>query len=549
MTNDAQPSKPSFSPAYSVSNIKNYVPIILVIENVHYASWAELFLNTARDFDVLNHIAPPKDAILKKDDGWDRLDAIVKQWIYSTISIDLLHTILEPGASAQKTWDRLKDIFNDNQNSRTVTLEQQFSNIHMDNYSNVSAYCQALKMIADQLSNVGSPVPETRLVLQLVTHLSEGYDSVATIIQQSDPLPSFYKARSMLTMEEARKAKNSGMSSDNALMAASSDSKPPNTSNNGGNSSNSNNNYKGKGNRHHKSHYRGKNHGGGNYGVACLLPTGMDRAACPYPTAGWTPPAANNGPGILGPRPPQAFFAQPGILGMPPGALVPTDLAAVMQSLNLQQPDDNYYKDTRASSHMNSNNGNLVSYSTLSGNRAIVVGNGNLIPIRGIGHTALPFPNNSLKLSNVLHVPRLIKNLVSVRKFTVDNCVSVEFDPFGFTVNDLKTGTPLLRSNSTGDLYPLLPTHHTATTPTQALTAVSSDVCKSDNSLFIYNKDGQLAYLLLYVDDIILATSSDSHRVNIMSLLQSKFSMTDLGPLNFFLGIAAVRHSEGLFLH
>ncbi|XP_074278691.1 uncharacterized protein LOC141602285 [Silene latifolia] len=462
MTNDAQPSKPSFSPAYSVSNIKNYIPIILEIENVHYASWAELFMNTARAFDVLDHIAPPKEAILKKDDDWDCLDAIVKQWIYSTISIDLLHTILEPGSSAQQTWDRLKDIFNDNQNSRTVTLEQQFSNIHMDNYPNVSAYCQALKMIADQLSNVGSPVPETRL-------------------------------------EE----KAAGTSSAHALVAASSDSKPLNTSHNGGNSSNYNNNYKGKGNRHHKGNYRGKNQGGGNSGgfhkqsgrqqtpsatsasnwtwvpIAqwpASSQQGWTAPPCPYPTSGWTPPAANNGQGILGPRPQQAFLAQPGILGMPPGTLVPTNLAAVMQSFNLQQPDNNFYMDTGASSHMNSNNGNLVSYSPLSGNRAIVVGNGNLIPIRGIGHTALPFPNNSLKLKNVLYVPGLIKNLVSVRKFTVDNCVIVEFDPFGFTVKDLKTGTPLLRSNSTGDLYPLLPINHTVTAPTQALTAVSSNV-------------------------------------------------------------------------
>ncbi|XP_074298318.1 uncharacterized protein LOC141629173 [Silene latifolia] len=140
MTNDAtKSSSPSFHPAYSVSNIKNFVPIILENENVHYASWAELFLNTARAFDVLDHIAPPANAVLNKDAQWDRLDAIVKQWIYSTISLDLLHTILEPGASAQKAWNRLKDIFNDNQNSRAVMLEQQFTNIHMDNYPNVSS--------------------------------------------------------------------------------------------------------------------------------------------------------------------------------------------------------------------------------------------------------------------------------------------------------------------------------------------------------------------------------------------------------------------------
>jgi len=40
-----------------------------------------------------------------------------------------------------------------------------------------------------------------------------------------------------------------------------------------------------------------------------------------------------------------------------------------------------------------------------------------------------------------------------VRKFTIDNDVSVEFDPFGFFVKDLQTGMPLMRCDSSGDLY------------------------------------------------------------------------------------------------
>ena len=55
----------------------------------------------------------------------------------------------------------------------------------------------------------------------------------------------------------------------------------------------------------------------------------------------------------------------------------------------------------------------------------------------------------------MLHAPKLIKNLISVRQFTKDNSVSVEFDPCGFSVNDLQTGARLVRCDSTGDLYPL----------------------------------------------------------------------------------------------
>jgi len=73
-------------------------------------------------------------------------------------------------------------------------------------------------------------------------------------------------------------------------------------------------------------------------------------------------------------------------------------------------------------------------------------------------------------LKNILFTPTIIKNLLSVRKFTIDNQTSVEFDPFGFSIKDLKTGTLLSRHNSTGDLYPF-----TTPTSSSALLVTSQD--------------------------------------------------------------------------
>ncbi|GJV05038.1 ribonuclease H-like domain-containing protein [Tanacetum coccineum] len=58
----------------------------------------------------------------------------------------------------------------------------------------------------------------------------------------------------------------------------------------------------------------------------------------------------------------------------------------------------------------------------------------------------------------------------------------------------------------------------------------------------------QVAYLLIYVDDIILKTSSTTLLQQIIASLHKEFDMTDLGALNYFLGIFATRHSTGLFL-
>ncbi|KAK1616769.1 hypothetical protein QYE76_022286 [Lolium multiflorum] len=72
---------------------------------------------------------------------------------------------------------------------------------------------------------------------------------------------------------------------------------------------------------------------------------------------------------------------------------------------------------------------------------------------------------------------------------------------------------------------------------------------RSDASLFVYNNGNTTAYLLLYVDDIILtATSTDLLR-QLTARLRAEFALKDLGPLHYFLGIEVVRRTDGFFLH
>ncbi|GKC05824.1 ribonuclease H-like domain-containing protein, partial [Tanacetum coccineum] len=71
---------------------------------------------------------------------------------------------------------------------------------------------------------------------------------------------------------------------------------------------------------------------------------------------------------------------------------------------------------------------------------------------------------------------------------------------------------------------------------------------RCDSSLFIYRQGSQVAYLLIYVDDIILTTSCPALLQQIIGSLNNEFDMTDLGALNYFLGISADRTPTGLFL-
>ena len=71
---------------------------------------------------------------------------------------------------------------------------------------------------------------------------------------------------------------------------------------------------------------------------------------------------------------------------------------------------------------------------------------------------------------------------------------------------------------------------------------------RSDHSLFIYCRGTDIAYLLLYVDDIMLTASSDALIKSVTSLLNAEFAMKDLGPLSYFLGVAVTRTSASMFL-
>ena len=92
------------------------------------------------------------------------------------------------------------------------------------------------------------------------------------------------------------------------------------------------------------------------------------------------------------------------------------------------------------------------SYSKSSLPASIIVGEGSLTPVTSSGDARFPGP---LQLNNVLVSPKLIRNLISVCQFTIDNNCSAEFDPSGCSVKDLKSKNVIIRCNSSEPLYPL----------------------------------------------------------------------------------------------
>jgi histone deacetylase 1/2 len=71
---------------------------------------------------------------------------------------------------------------------------------------------------------------------------------------------------------------------------------------------------------------------------------------------------------------------------------------------------------------------------------------------------------------------------------------------------------------------------------------------KADTSLFYFNKGGCTMFVLVYVDDIIVASSSQVATDALLRNLQSDFALKDLGDLHYFLGIEVKRLEDGLLL-
>ena len=82
----------------------------------------------------------------------------------------------------------------------------------------------------------------------------------------------------------------------------------------------------------------------------------------------------------------------------------------------------------------------------------------------------------------------------------------------------------------------------------QKLQAIGFQASKADTSLFFYKKGSITIFLLIYVDDIIVASSSQDAVSALLQDLKADFALKDLGDLHYFLGIEVKKVPGGILL-
>ncbi|KAJ0809132.1 hypothetical protein HanPI659440_Chr01g0011321 [Helianthus annuus] len=385
------PTHKPLHPACTVTNIQNKVRILDGVK-VSYLSWVKLFQLHAKGYKVLAHIdgtpPPAKDHPGYAD--WSEIDAIVLQWIYSTLSDELLVRVLETESTSVQAWTRLEQIFLNNKWARAAALEHEFTNLTLKSMPSLQAYCQKLKELGDQLKAVDSPMNDQRLVLKLVSGLPPEYDTTAAIINQS--LPTWEEAVGMLDSDYRRQLARDQLSSSSAMAAISQPTGGTNSGNRRRNGSRPNNQHPNRRqpsqtnfNNTNNSNPRPKNSGlpHNHQWVPYNFPNQpMPQWSslypwmpppCPYPTQpGWAPwagpPQHNPGPQYhnhttcqqqhnTGPsRKHSSSGPSANLADFDP--LIPTQLGEAFQTLNMNADDDGEWNmDTGASDHLTGDQG------------------------------------------------------------------------------------------------------------------------------------------------------------------------------------------------
>lgn len=115
-----------------------------------------------------------------------------------------------------------------------------------------------------------------------------------------------------------------------------------------------------------------------------------------------------------------------------------------------------WYPDSGATNHVTFDLNNLNLGSEYQGSERIQMGNGAGLKISHLGSSTLTDPSHtshSFLLHNLLHVPHIKKNLISVSQFAKDNHVYFEFHPFHCLVKDHLTHKVLLEGVLDQGLY------------------------------------------------------------------------------------------------
>ncbi|OMP07539.1 hypothetical protein COLO4_07246 [Corchorus olitorius] len=127
-----------------------------------------------------------------------------------------------------------------------------------------------------------------------------------------------------------------------------------------------------------------------------------------------------------------------------------------MAAMKLNAPiDSSWFPVTATSAHMTADPSILSYLSQYHGCDKILIGDGSLLDISHTGTMDIPVLDGYLQLNNVLVVPEIKKNLLSIGQLTDDYPYTCEFSSAGVVIKDRETGKMIANGSKQDGVYAL----------------------------------------------------------------------------------------------
>jgi hypothetical protein len=155
-------------------NIHAHIPVSLELTNPNHSDWRMFFDSTLDQFGLDGHIFA-STPLIERDSDWKKVDQCIVNWIFTICSHEVLQIVHQQcKTDAFSLWSAINNLFHDNTLQRAIFYEAKFSNLYQGDMS-IHDYCAKLKVLTDNLHDVGQPVSEPSHVLNMLRYLNPKY--------------------------------------------------------------------------------------------------------------------------------------------------------------------------------------------------------------------------------------------------------------------------------------------------------------------------------------------------------------------------------------
>nr|XP_051230401.1 uncharacterized protein LOC127348401 [Lolium perenne] len=194
------PAPPSSTLSIRDVQIANYIDFKVTTTGTNLSKWSQILTFLLTMYKALDHITEGAAPAVPSD-AWLADDIHISLWFMATLADDLLRLVQGSDGRASTTWARLHNFFYANRSSQYICLSKKFRNTPRGDMT-IAVYAARLQSIADDLANVGYPVADHDLTMQLLAGLGKKFKLPSAILQQVVPLPQFADACSCLMLAE-----------------------------------------------------------------------------------------------------------------------------------------------------------------------------------------------------------------------------------------------------------------------------------------------------------------------------------------------------------